>query len=141
MDGIRKVLWPDGGTGNPTSAFSGIAFEEDDVPIREKILLAFEPELAGVARLLHGTRCDQVVVGDYLGLDEGVLEISVDDPGALGGGHSLAEGPGPGFLFPRGKKAGQSEQVVGSLDEGAHARVGDPHGFQVFEGILIGQLR
>ena len=99
MDGIKKVLWPDGGTGNPTSAFSGIAFEEDDVPIREKILLAFEPELAGVACLLHGTRCDQVVVGDYLGLDEGVLEISVDDPGDWGRSF-LCGRSRPGLPFP-----------------------------------------
>ena len=89
--------------------FSGIAFEEDDVPVGEHVLLAFEAKLAGITRFLHGAGCDQVFVRDHFGFDESLLEVGVNDSRSLRGGHSLAEGPGPGFFFPGGQKTGQAE--------------------------------
>ena len=40
----------------------------------------------------------------------------MDDPCALRSGHSLTEGPGPGFLLSGGKKACQTKQVIGCVD-------------------------
>lgn len=84
--------------------FSGIAFEEDDVPVGKDVILAFQSELPCIPRILHGTGLDQVLVGDDFRLDEGLLEVRMDDTGALGCGHALAEGPCPGFLFACGKE-------------------------------------
>ena len=53
--------------------FSGIAFEEDDVPVDEHVLLAFEAKFAGITRFLHGTGCDQVFVRNHFGFDESLL--------------------------------------------------------------------
>ena len=53
------------------------------VAVRDDVLLAFEPELAGFARARLALVGDVVVVGDGLGADEALLEIGMDDAGGL----------------------------------------------------------
>ena len=53
------------------------------VAVRDHILLALEPHLAGVAGAGLAAQRDIVVIGDRLGADEALLEIGVDDAGRL----------------------------------------------------------
>ena len=78
------ILGGRGRGGKVVGRFSGIAFEEDDVPVGEHVLLAFEAKLAGITRFLHGAGCDQVFVRDHFGFDESLLEVGVNDSRALG---------------------------------------------------------
>ena len=53
------------------------------VAVGDDVFLAFQPQLAGVARAGLAARLDVVVVGDGLGADEAALEIGMDDAGRL----------------------------------------------------------
>ena len=53
------------------------------VAVGDHVVLAFEPQLAGVARAGLAAERDVVVIGDGLGADEAALEIGVDDAGRL----------------------------------------------------------
>ena len=57
--------------------------EVQDVAVLDDVVLAFEPELAGVLRARFAVERDVVVIGDGLGADEALLEIGVDDAGGL----------------------------------------------------------
>ena len=47
-------------------------------PSCDDVVLAFQPQLAGVARAGLAVAGDVVVIGDGLGADEAALEIGVD---------------------------------------------------------------
>ena len=55
-----------------------------DVAVGDDIVLAFEAELAGIARAPLATERDIVGRGDDLGADEALLEVGVDHAGAAG---------------------------------------------------------
>jgi len=48
-----------------------------DVAIRDDVILAFQPQLAGIARAGFAIQRDVVVISDGLGADEALLEIGV----------------------------------------------------------------
>ena len=50
-----------------------------DVAVAHDVILAFEAELAGLARARLALAGDIILVGDRLGADEALLEIGVDD--------------------------------------------------------------
>src|SRR5690349_23055433 len=89
---------------------SDVEAEFDDVAVAHDVVLALD---AGLARGPGGGQRagrDQVVVGDYLGLDKAALEVGVDDAGRLGRGRPDRDLPGPGFLRPRGQERLQAER-------------------------------
>src|SRR6478736_61205 len=55
----------------------------NDVAVAHDVVLAFDAGLAGGAGGGQRADRDEVVVGDYLGLDEAALEVGVDDAGRL----------------------------------------------------------
>ena len=57
--------------------------EMHHVAVGDDVVLAFEPQLAGVARAGFAAIGDVVVIGDGLGADEAALEIGVDDARGL----------------------------------------------------------
>ena len=52
-----------------------------NVAVLDQIFLAFQPQLAGIARAGLALQRDVVRIGDGLGADEALLEIRVDDAG------------------------------------------------------------
>src|SRR5690349_11914815 len=72
--------------------------EMEDVAVLHHVVLAFEPELAGVARAGLARQRHVVVIGDGLGADEALLEIGVDHACGLRRACALGHGPGPRFL-------------------------------------------
>ena len=53
------------------------------VAVLDDVILAFEAELAGIARAGFAVTRHIIVIGDGFGTDEAVLEIGVDDAGGL----------------------------------------------------------
>ena len=53
------------------------------VAVGDHVVLAFQPQLAGVAAPASPPLAMIIVIGDGLGADEAVLEIGVDDAGRL----------------------------------------------------------
>lgn len=111
-----------------------IKTKEGDIAVFEFVVFAFEAVFAGLAGTGGTARGDEVVVADDLSFDEAFFKIGMDDPGALGGFHAVAEGPGADFLFACGKVGGESEKVVGGANEEGDAGIGDTEGFEVFGG-------
>src|ERR1041385_2003363 len=79
---------------------SGSEAEMHDVAVGDDVILAFEPEFAGLAGACLAVAGDVVVVGDGLGADETLLEIGVDDAGCLRRARAARHGPGTGLLRP-----------------------------------------
>jgi hypothetical protein len=75
--------------------------EVHHVAVLHDVLLAFEPELARLARTRFALERDVVVIGDGLGADEALLEIRMDDAGRLRGLGALGDGPGARLLSGR----------------------------------------
>ena len=61
------------------AADSGRKPEMHHVAVGDDIVLAFQPQLAGIARAGLAAERDIVVIGDGLGADEAALEIGMDD--------------------------------------------------------------
>src|SRR5262245_34733699 len=68
------------------------------VAVGDLVLLAFEPQLASLARAGLALAPDVIVVGDRLGADEAALEISVDRARRLRRARALGHGPGARLL-------------------------------------------
>src|SRR6266487_2695086 len=104
----------------PTPFFSSLLEvepEEDHVAVLNDVILAFLADQALLLRRGHGTRGDQIGVGDRLRLDEASLEVGVDDPGGGGGGIAGMDRPGARLFFARREEGPQAEQVVRRADQ------------------------
>src|SRR5688572_23023510 len=77
--------------------------EMHHVAVGDDVILAFQPQLAGVTRAGFAAERDVVVVGDRLAADEAALEIGVDDAGRLRRPGAAINGPGARFLRPDGE--------------------------------------
>src|SRR5689334_14761064 len=101
--------------------------ELHDVAVAHDVVLAFDP---GLARSPGGGQraCrDEVVVGDYLGLNEPALEVAVDDAGRLWRRRASLDRPGPGLLGASGKEGLQAERAepgLGQLDQARLTQAG-----------------
>ena len=65
-----------------------------DVAVGDHVILAFESQLAAVARTDFAAERDVIVISDGLGADEAALEIGMDD------GHARHQGAGRGRRDP-----------------------------------------
>src|SRR5436190_19916402 len=107
----------------------------DHVAVAHDVVLAFDPELAGLLRALLAAARDVVVIADDLGADEAALEIGVDNPRRLRRGGAGANRPGTRFLRAGGEVGLQAEQAVRGAD---HA--GEPgflHAHVVEKDLLV----
>ena len=64
-------------------AASYIESEKDDVSILDDVVLAFQPQLSGFLDVGFRAVLDEIIDSIHLGLYEALLEIGVDDAGAL----------------------------------------------------------
>ena len=81
-----------------------------DVAILDDIVLALGAHLAGFLGRGLAAAGDIVVIGNGLGADETLLEITMDDAGGLRGGPAFADRPGAGFLRAGGEIGLQAQQ-------------------------------
>src|SRR5258708_18945219 len=72
--------------------------EMQHVAVGDDVVLAFQPQLADVARAGFAAALDVIVIRDGLGADEAVLEIRMDHAGGLRGARTLGDGPGARLL-------------------------------------------
>src|SRR5450432_3344160 len=87
----------------PSALRLGIKPEMHDVAVGDDILLALQPQLAGVAGAGLAAQCDVIAVGDGFGPDKALFEISMNH--ARGGWRlgAAVDGPGAGFLRADGE--------------------------------------
>src|SRR6185437_11713869 len=78
--------------------------EMHDVAIAHDIILAFEPELAGLARPGLALAGDVILIGDGLGADVALLEIGVDDARRFRPAAAGLDRPGARLFRPDGEK-------------------------------------
>src|SRR5262245_61859523 len=95
---------------------SGREAEVQHVAVLDDVVLAFEPELAGVARAGFAVERDVIVVSDGLGADEAFLEIGVDDTRRRLRPRAARHGPGARLLRPGGEIGNEAEQLVALAD-------------------------
>src|SRR5665811_390940 len=79
-------------------ARSHVETELDHVAVGHDVVLSFHSDSAGRLGRSHGSRRDEVVKGDDLGLDEATLKVGVDHAGRLGGRPALMNRPGTSLL-------------------------------------------
>src|SRR5947207_3118071 len=96
-----------------------------DVSVLHNVVLAFKPELAGIAGTSFAIEADIVVIGDGFGPDEALLEICVNDPGRLRRPGPLGDGPGAGFLGTDGEIGHEMEQLITGTYYAVEARLGE----------------
>ncbi|GCC44110.1 hypothetical protein chiPu_0028095, partial [Chiloscyllium punctatum] len=95
----------------------GIKSEMHHVAIGDDVVLAFEPQLAGIACAGFAVAGDIILIRDGLGADETLLEIGMDH---AGGGRRLGaavDGPGTRFLRADGEIGDEVEQPVAGADQ------------------------
>ena len=83
-----------------------------DVAVGDDVLLAFQPQLAGVARAGFAVQRDVVVIGDGLGADETLFEVGVDHAGRRRRLGAAMDGPGARFLRADRELGGGGGQPV-----------------------------
>src|SRR5271166_2029562 len=111
--------------------------EVHHVAVGDDIVLAFEPELAGLARARFAAKGRVVVVSDGLGPDEAALEIAMDDAGGLRRLGALLDRPGARLLRPDGEEGDEVQERIASADDAIEARLGEADRLEIV--FLLGQ--
>src|SRR6187397_1346289 len=96
---------------------SGVEAKMHHVAVGDDILLAFQPELAGVAGAGLAAVFDEVIVGDGLGADEAALEVAVDHARRRRPLGALGDGPGPRLFRPGGEIRDEVQKLVAGTDQ------------------------
>src|ERR1041384_3552921 len=97
--------------------------EMHHVAVGDDVFLAFEPELADVARAGFAAALDVIVKRNRLGADETVLAIRMDDNGRLRRARPLGHGPRPRLLRPNGEERHEMQQPVAGADQPVETRL------------------
>src|SRR3982750_4844834 len=94
-----------------------IEAEEEDVAVRDDVLLPFGPRDAFFAGTLPAAIGDELGIGDRLGADEALLEIRVNHAGRNRRRVPAMDGPCTDFLLA-GREIGlEAEEVIPGADE------------------------
>src|SRR5260370_4962805 len=91
--------------------------EMHDVAVGDDILLAFQPQLAGVAGAGLATERDVISVGNGFGANKTLFEIGVNNAGRSGRPGAAVDGPGPRLLRPDGEIGDEVEQLIAGADQ------------------------
>src|SRR5580704_9777967 len=120
---------------------SNVEAEVHDIGFLYQVLLALEPQPAGLPRPGLAVVADVVVEGNDLGTNEAALEIGVDHPGSLRGGTASAHRPGADLLRPGGEICNQSQQFIGGAYHAVQPRLGQSEIAQELDPIGLRQPR
>src|SRR5215217_2410894 len=97
--------------------------EMHHVAVGDLVVLAFEPQLADVARAGLAAALDVILERDGLGADETTLKIRVDRAGGLRRARAFGHGPGARLLRTGGEERDEMQQPVAGADEAVEARL------------------
>src|SRR4051812_37143385 len=97
--------------------------EMQDVAIRDDIILAFEPQLAGVARTGFALERHVIRISDRLGPDKTLLKIGMDHASRLRRLGALCDRPGAGLLGPDREIGQQAQELVAGADDPVQSRL------------------
>ncbi len=91
--------------------------EMHHVAVGDDVFLAFQPQLAGIARTGFAGILHVVVVGDRLGADEAALEVGVDHARGLRRLGAFRDRPGTRLLRPHREIRHEVQEVVAGANE------------------------
>src|SRR5581483_386574 len=112
----------------------------EDVAVLHYVILAFQSELAGVARTGFAGEGDVIVISDGLGADEALLEIGVDDARGLRGAGALGYRPGARLLGAGGEIGDEAKELVAFPDEAVEPRFFKPELGEIGLALFGGKL-
>ena len=101
------------------------------IAVLHHVFLAFEPELAGLARAGLAVVRDVIGVGDRLGANEALFEICVNDACGLRRLRALFDGPRAGLFGADGEIRHQMQQRVTRADDAVEAGLFKANSFEV----------
>src|SRR6266851_4717110 len=107
--------------------------EVDDVAVLDRVLLAFEANLAVVAAGGHRAAGNQMIVGDDLRADEPARDVAVNFPGGELRLRVARNRPGPALVLADREERYVAEQLVAGANHAieprlAEAQVGEKRG-------------
>src|SRR5690349_12739033 len=129
-----------GGSDELIECASNSEAKMDNIGILDRIILAFEAELAGFLALGFAAVSDEFVVGDDLSANEAAFDVAMNLARRLLCHSAPGNCPGTYLVFPRGKKTDQIEKRVGSTDEALACRLVDADLLQKCYAITFVQL-
>ena len=91
--------------------------EMHHVAVGDLVVLAFQPQLADVARARLAAALEVILIRDGLGADEAALEIGVDRARRLRRLRTFLDGPGARLLGAGGEEGDQMEEIVARPDD------------------------
>src|SRR5262249_42322766 len=89
----------------------------DDITIPNRILFAFQSQLAGLAAGGVAAVTDEIVVVHDFGTDEATLDVAMDLAGRFHRRRPALDRPRPHLVFTTGQETDLVEQPVGAADE------------------------
>ena len=101
--------------------------EFDDIPVGHDVVLAFQPDFASGAGILHRPSCDKIIERDDFGSDETFLKVAMDDTSSLGCGGTLANRPGTRLLGTCRQKGLQAQRVEANASQDVQTWFSNAH--------------
>ena len=111
------------------------------VAILHDVVLAFQPELARIARARFAVAGNIIVIGNGFGADETMLEIGVDHASALRRFRSPRHRPGACFFRADREESDETQKIVTRADQAIEARLLQSHGGEEFGAFFRRKLR
>src|SRR5271165_4342544 len=108
------------------------------IAVLDDIILAFEPEFAGLPRPRFALKRGEIRVGYGLGANKTLFEIGVDHASCLWRPGSLRDGPGAGFLGPHSEKSDQPQKPITRPDDAVQPRLGEANSFEIVLPLILG---
>src|SRR5262245_40694405 len=109
-----------------TRGASDVEAEMDDVAVLDHVLLALDPQRAGLLAFGLAAVREEVLEADHLGADEAALDVAVDLARGARRERAARHGPRPTLVGPRGQHADQVDQRERRADEAVYGGLGEP---------------
>ncbi len=106
------------------------------VAVGDGVFLAFQPQLAGVARASFTAERDIVGVGDGLGADKAFFEIGVNDAGRGRGPGAAVDGPGARLFRADGEIGDEVQELIAGADQAVEPGFLQPQRIEKFGALL-----
>ena len=88
-----------------------------DVAVGDRVLRAFDPQLAGILGALLTAAGDVVVIGDHFGADEALFEIGMNGAGGLRRFGTFAYRPGVRLLGADREEGDEIEEGIAGAND------------------------
>src|SRR3954447_26420388 len=105
--------------------------EMHHVAVGDDVVLAFQPEPAGIARARLAAIRHIIVIRDGLGANEAALEVAVDDTGSLRSLGAAPYGPGRRLLGAGSEIGDEVEKLIAGQDQPVEAGHREPNGLEI----------